>query len=103
MNRGWPEAATGGVLYKKVFLKILQNSQENTCARVSFLIKLLLNLFSCEFYEIFKDTFFTDGTRLLIDRWIVYRELAQPIQTASKKKTGNINLINSSNIYGTSP
>ena len=25
---------------KKVFLKILQNSQENTCARVSFLIKL---------------------------------------------------------------
>ena len=25
---------TGGVLYKKVFLKVLQNSQENTCARV---------------------------------------------------------------------
>ena len=34
------EAATGGVLYKKVFLKISQNSRENTCARVSFLIKL---------------------------------------------------------------
>ena len=33
------KAATGGVL-KKVFLKILQNSQENTCAMVSFLIKL---------------------------------------------------------------
>ena len=32
--------ATGGVLWKKVFLKISQNSQENTCARVSFLIKL---------------------------------------------------------------
>ena len=28
------------ILYFKVFLKILQNSQENTCARVSFLIKL---------------------------------------------------------------
>ena len=26
-----PEAATGGVLQKKVFLKIPQNSQENTC------------------------------------------------------------------------
>ena len=25
---------------KKVFLEILQNSQENTCARVSFLLKL---------------------------------------------------------------
>ena len=34
------EAATGDVLCKKVFLKNLQNSQENTCARVSFLIKL---------------------------------------------------------------
>ena len=30
------EAATGGVLYEKVFLEISQNSQENTCARVSF-------------------------------------------------------------------
>ena len=34
------EAATGGVLLKKLFLKMLQNSQENPCARVSFLIKL---------------------------------------------------------------
>ena len=34
------EAATGGVLSKKVLLQILQNSQENTCARASFLIKL---------------------------------------------------------------
>ena len=34
------EAATIGVLCKKVFLEISQNSEENTCARVSFLIKL---------------------------------------------------------------
>ena len=34
------EAATEGVLYEKMFLEILQNSQENTCAKVSFLIKL---------------------------------------------------------------
>ena len=36
------EAAIRGVLYKKLFLEILQNPQENTCARtrVSFLIKL---------------------------------------------------------------
>ena len=33
------KAATTGVLWKKVFLEISQNSQENTCARVS-LIKL---------------------------------------------------------------
>ena len=30
------EAAIRGVLWKKVFLEISQNSQENTCARVSF-------------------------------------------------------------------
>ena len=33
------EPTTGGVLKKKVALEILQNSQENTCAKVSFLIK----------------------------------------------------------------
>ena len=30
------EAATRDVLWEKVFLEILQNSQENTCARASF-------------------------------------------------------------------
>ena len=34
------EAATRGVLWKKALLKISQNAQENTCAKVSFLIKL---------------------------------------------------------------
>ena len=47
---------------KKVFLEISQNSQENTCAGVSFLIKLqpevrnfiqkeaVAQVFSCKFY-----------------------------------------------------
>ena len=55
---------------QKVFLKIPQNSQESTCARVSFLKKLqveacnfikketLAQVFSCEFWDIFKNTFF---------------------------------------------
>ena len=34
------EAATKYILREKVFLEISQNSQENTCARVPFLIKL---------------------------------------------------------------
>ena len=38
---------------KKVFLKTSQNSQKNTCARVSS-----SQVFSCEFCEIFKNTFF---------------------------------------------
>ena len=32
----YTEAATEGVLYTKVFLNISENSQKNTCARVSF-------------------------------------------------------------------
>ena len=34
------EATAGGALSKKLYLKISQNSQENTSVRVSFLIKL---------------------------------------------------------------
>ena len=54
---------------KKMFLEILQNSQENTCVRVSFLIKLraeacnfikkeaLAQVFSCEFCKISENAF----------------------------------------------
>ena len=53
-------------------LRTSQNSQGNTFARVSFLIKLkaeatsftkketLAQLLSCEFYEIFNNTFFIE-------------------------------------------
>ena len=34
------EAAIRSVLQRKVFLEMSQNSQENTCVRASFLIKL---------------------------------------------------------------
>ena len=33
------KAATGGFLYKKLFLNVLQYSQENACVGVSFLLK----------------------------------------------------------------
>ena len=57
------EAATKGVLWKKVLLEISQNSKKNTCAKVS--IKLYLKrdsaqVFSCEFCEISINTFFTE-------------------------------------------
>ena len=63
-------AATGGVLKENWFLEISQNLQENTCARVSFLIKLqvsdcnlivketLPHVFSYKFCKISKNTFF---------------------------------------------
>ena len=34
------KAATGGVLLEKVFLEITQDSQENTCGKVPFLIRM---------------------------------------------------------------
>ena len=50
------EAATRGVLQENVFLEISQNSQEN-----NFIKKETLALvFSCEFCEISKNTFFTE-------------------------------------------
>ena len=53
------EAVAQRCSVKMVFLEISQNLQENTCARVSFLIKLqtLAQVFSCEFCEISKNTF----------------------------------------------
>ena len=68
------EAATGGHIkneqIKKVFLKISQNSQNNTSIRVftvlacSFTKKeILAQMFSCEFYEIFKSPFFPEYLR----------------------------------------
>ena len=66
---GIPEVIPRMCSVKKVFLKSSKNSQENTCARVSFLTKLetldcnfiknnLVLVFFCEFCEIFKNTFF---------------------------------------------
>ena len=64
------EAVTRRYSAKKVFLEVSQNSQENTCARVSFLIKLLASgcnfieketlahVFSCEFCEVSENTFY---------------------------------------------
>ena len=43
---------------KKVFLKILQTSQENTCVRVS---GLTAQMFFCEFCKNFKGIFFTEN------------------------------------------
>ena len=75
----WSEATTRGVLWKKVFLEISQNSQEDTCARVSFLINLqapacnlikketLAEVFSCKFPKFLRTTFSqnTSGRLLL--------------------------------------
>ena len=68
---------------KRLFLKISQNVQENTCARISFLINLqapatLLKketgarVFSCEFSKILKNIFFTEHLRTT-EEYLFYR------------------------------
>ena len=53
------EAVTRRFYLKRVFLEILKNSQENTCARVNFIKKeTLVQVLSYEFWEISKNTFF---------------------------------------------
>ena len=66
-----PEAVVQRCSVKKVFLEISQNSQENTCARVTFLIKLqtgnvikketLTQVFSVDFVK-FLRTYFLQNT-----------------------------------------
>ena len=64
-----PEAVVRRCSVKNLFLEISQNSQESTLARDTFLMKLqktcnfinresLAQVFSCEFCEISKNTFF---------------------------------------------
>ena len=68
------KAVTRRCSIKKVFLKIAQNLQKNTCAWASFLTKLqaeasdfiknetLAQVSSCEFCEIFTNTFLKEHT-----------------------------------------
>ena len=65
-----PEAVAQIRFVKKVFIEISQNSQENTCARVSFLIKFLKNrpwhsCFTVSFVKFLRAPFFTEHLRWL--------------------------------------
>ena len=75
---------------KKVVLKISQNSQENTCARVSFLLNLLLicnfiikeilaQVFSCEFCKFFKNPFLQTASGWLPPHiWLIWLYWSYP-------------------------
>ena len=70
------EAVVQRCSVKIVFLEISQDSQENTCATVSFLIKkTLAQVFSCEFCEISENTFFhitplVDASDVIGDKFV---------------------------------
>ena len=69
------EAVVQKCSVEKVFLDISPNSQENTCARASFLIKLTLTqVFSCEFCKISKITLSTEQLRWLLQNYLHIRK-----------------------------
>ena len=73
-----------------MFLEISQNSQENACARVSFLIKLqaikketLVQVFSCEFDEFFYRTPLDDCFWMLWILTIAITKLSKLLQNTT--------------------
>ena len=73
---------------KKVFLKILQNSQENTCARASFLIKLqayvikketLPQCFPVNFAQFLRTPFLTGHLRWLLLQKYIFGDRCQKL------------------------
>ena len=81
------EAVARRCSVKKVFLEILQNSQENICARVSFLIKsqswacsfikkeTVAQMFYCEFCKVSKNTFSYRTHTVAVSASILFRLL----------------------------
>ena len=91
-----------------MFLEISQISQEETCARVSLLTKFnkvikretLAQVFSCEFCEIFKNTFLTEhlGRLLLkevfnnynkVGSWFDHEEKLGDFESCSENASGS--------------
>ena len=73
------EATTGGVLLEKVFLEISLYSQEKTCARASFLIKLPATFlkrrlwhrcFPLNFAKFLRTSSLTEHLRWLLLKWV---------------------------------
>ena len=88
---------------KKVFLQILQNSRENTCARVAcnFIKKeALAQVFSCEFCEISKNTFFHRKSLMVASTPLTLKniELCNPLTIVAKYSISNIYLYSSIDI-----
>ena len=67
---------------KYMFLKILQNSQKNTCAEVSVLIKLQVSrmVFSCEFSKNFKSTHLNSELLRILDLFCERNKWMTPYQ-----------------------
>ena len=72
MRNAHLEAATRNVLYKKLFLKNSQHSQEKTC----------VGIFSYEYCEILKNTYFKEHLRMVLSAHATAKAYLEPYQTS---------------------
>ena len=94
------EAVAQRCSVKRVFLKISQNSQENTCATFSFVIKFqaeaynfnkkdtLEQVFSSEFCEISKNAFFIEHLR-----WLLLKREVFPLFIGNTREKKSFNYL----------
>ena len=90
-----------------VFLKILQNSQENNCTRVSFLTNcrsqpttllekiLCYRCFSCEYYGMSKNAFFTENIRRLLLKHLFYKTASLTLRIIGIQNKSQVFIITS--------
>ena len=91
----WTEAATGGVLWKRVFLIISQKSQKNTCARDYFLIKMqasALHFIKKNFVKFSITFYLTEYLRTIASIWISFKRSVITTFNMKSKIIENITL-----------
>ena len=81
---------------KKMFLEILENSQEKTCAGVSFLKKLQTSILQLYWkrhsgISVFKNAFFMEHLRATASKYVICKELfSLPHRTLKRKHCLNM-------------
>ena len=97
------EAVVRRCSVKKLFLEISQNSQENACARVSFLISLLKRrlwhlCFPVNFSRFLRTTFFTEHLRWLLLGVEIHRDNQLFSRTVYGRESNNDVYLNSNSL-----
>ena len=90
------ESATGGVLWKKVFLQILQNSQKNTCGLLNFQEQLFFRAPFLNFLTLDDCFWFSPATLL---RWVTANSVWKTSDEYSLSRNTNLSRQHKFSVY----
>ena len=90
------ESATGGVLWKKVFLQILQNSQKNTCGLLNFQEQLFFRAPFLNFLSLDDCFWFSPATLL---RWVTANSVWKTSDEYSLSRNTNLSRQHKFSVY----